>query len=71
MNVVQLSYVRFQRRSQSLRSELIRTFKNPLLRVSQQEFMKQKWELAHLLTASPTNDALRIKWELLREVENG
>lgn len=52
------------------RKRLIAEWKNKLLTLSPEQFHTEKVALVKALKAAPYNLTLRIRWELLREVEN-
>lgn len=67
-NITFLSIYRFH---ESARRRLILEWKNPLLKMKTEEFAKAKYDLAFAIKTRPGEAELRIKWELLREVELG
>jgi hypothetical protein len=67
-NVVHLHLVR---QYKPLRQRLILEWKNPLLNVNELRFQREKQELARQILRNPQSLELRVKWQLLREVECG
>jgi hypothetical protein len=59
------------RHYRNIRRDLVRVFKNPLMKLTYSQLMAEKEKLGQALLIQPLSIELRTKMELLLEVENG